>query len=330
MPRPNLHCVAWLLALVGAASGSAAWGQSLSERIADYKKRKQNRQQTRTSQDRTQANVLARNMNRVIGPIQLDGVPAREAFEWWSSATKVPMVINWNSLENEGIDPETPIRLRLRRAGASTVLRLFMEQTAQDEQPLVYRLTPWYLQIVSRNEAMRQSVTRTYYIGDLLVRLRSFRNAPSLGTSGSSNEDDDDNSSSSGSNSNNSNDDDDDDDGSESSLSTLERADQIAQLIRDTVEPDIWVANGGEHASITYFQQKLIVRAPMFVHRQIGGATVPSTARRSSGIGVRSGVVRTSRLRPRSRVAPRRSVSTGVSSVGITEPTPISGVEEKH
>ena len=324
MPRPNLHCVAWLLALVGAASGSAAWGQSLSERIADYKKRKQNRQQTRTSQDRTQANVLARNMNRVIGPIQLDGVPAREAFEWWSSATKVPMVINWNSLENDGIDPETPIQLRLRRAGASTVLRLLMEQTAQDEQPLVYSITPWYLQITSRNQALRRSVTRMYYIGDLLVRLRSFRNAPSLGTSGSNNDDDDDDNSSS--NSNNS----DDDDDSEDNLSTLERADQIAQLIRDTVEPDIWVANGGEHASITYFQQKLIVRAPMFVHRQIGGATVPSTARRSSGIGVRSGVVRTSRLRPRSRVAPRRSVSTGVSSVGITEPTPISGVEEKH
>lgn len=320
MPRPNRHPVAWLLALVVVASGSAAWGQSLSERIADYKKRKQSRQQTRTSQDRTRANVLARNMNRVIGPIELNGVPAREAFEWWSKATRVPLVINWNALENEGIDPATPIRLKLKLAGASTVLRLMMEQTAQDEQPLVYRITPWYLQIISRHEALRHSVTRSYYIGDLLVRLRSFRNAPSLGTGSSSNNDNDDNNSSS---SNNDSSDDDDDD-SENSLSTLARADQIAQLIRDTVEPDIWLANGGEHASISYFQQKLIVRAPMFVHRQIGGATAPSIGRR------RSGVVKTSRLRARSRLTPRRSTSTGVSSVQTTEPIPVSGVEEKH
>ena len=44
------------------------------------------------------------------------------------------------------------------------------------------------------------------------------------------------------------------------------------------VEPDAWIDNGGDAASIRFYQGVLIVRAPDYVQRQIGG--YPFAARR--------------------------------------------------
>ena len=37
------------------------------------------------------------------------------------------------------------------------------------------------------------------------------------------------------------------------------------------MEPDAWDINGGEYATIRYYQGTLIIRAPDYIHRQIGG-----------------------------------------------------------
>ena len=42
-------------------------------------------------------------------------------------------------------------------------------------------------------------------------------------------------------------------------------------IIRDSVEPDGWVNAGGDWASMRYYVGTLIVRAPDYIHRQIGG-----------------------------------------------------------
>ena len=36
-----------------------------------------------------------------------------------------------------------------------------------------------------------------------------------------------------------------------------------------------WINNGGEYATIKYFDGALIVRAPDYIHRQIGGYPKP-------------------------------------------------------
>jgi hypothetical protein len=54
-------------------------------------------------------------------------------------------------------------------------------------------------------------------------------------------------------------------------LTELERVQQIIDLITETVEPDAWDVNGGDWATIRYYSGTLIIRAPDYVHRQIGG-----------------------------------------------------------
>jgi hypothetical protein len=50
-----------------------------------------------------------------------------------------------------------------------------------------------------------------------------------------------------------------------------EQADELATLIRDLVEPDQWIENGGSGGSIKFYKGTLIVNAPDYIHRGING-----------------------------------------------------------
>ena len=60
----------------------------------------------------------------------------------------------------------------------------------------------------------------------------------------------------------------------------MERGEELAKLIRTTIEPDIWSEGGGPaECSVTYHDGMLIVRAPQYVQNQIG---TPVTVRESA------------------------------------------------
>jgi hypothetical protein len=54
-------------------------------------------------------------------------------------------------------------------------------------------------------------------------------------------------------------------------MSEDEKVQQLVDIILETIEPDAWLDNGGDAASIRYFEGVLIVRAPDYIQRQIGG-----------------------------------------------------------
>ncbi|MDZ4754640.1 MAG: hypothetical protein SGJ11_09100, partial [Phycisphaerae bacterium] len=54
---------------------------------------------------------------------------------------------------------------------------------------------------------------------------------------------------------------------------------ELVNIILETVEPEAWTANAGDWASIRYYQGVLIVRAPDWIHRQLGGYPFAATAR---------------------------------------------------
>ena len=53
-----------------------------------------------------------------------------------------------------------------------------------------------------------------------------------------------------------------------------ERGEALAEAVRETVEPDVWRENGGEYSTLRYRGGMLIVRAPAYVHVQIGRPAV--------------------------------------------------------
>ena len=53
------------------------------------------------------------------------------------------------------------------------------------------------------------------------------------------------------------------------------KAQEIIEAIITQIEPGAWTSNGGEYATIKYLDGALIVRAPDYIHRQVGGYPKP-------------------------------------------------------
>ena len=50
-----------------------------------------------------------------------------------------------------------------------------------------------------------------------------------------------------------------------------EKSQQLMDIIVEQCEPEAWTDNGGDAASMRYYQGVLIIRAPDYIHRQIDG-----------------------------------------------------------
>ena len=254
---------------------------------------------------------ISRRLRRRIEQVRLAETAARDAFAWWSKTTEIPLIINWRTLEDAGIDADTPINLTLHRAPAGQVLSMMAKQLSLDP-PLIYRPTRIYVELMTKHQANRRTSIRIYDIRDLLHAMPRYGNAPKFDLDESLS-----NTGSGGSRKRGSGSSGNtisvfgrtDDNEKEPRLTRDERAQAVADLIRKTIEPDIWIANGGRHASIRHFNSQLVIKAPWYAHQQIG---LPSTQR----IGRRSSS-RVDRDKSRMRTFPGndRPLSRGVSAV---------------
>jgi len=206
--------------------------------------------------------ILAQKLGNIIRTVDIRQATARDAFAWWSESSGIPLVINWDALELEGLDPETPIDMQLQFVPVGQLLSILM-RAASPEVELVSDTTPYYVQVMTKRQARTMLVTRVYDIADLLHEAPNFTDAPTMdlaetlselaGEGGSQLFDDAEQ--------------EDDDD----RPTRAQRGDTIADLIRTTLEPEIWAANGlGGASSVRHLRGRLIVRAPNYIHRQIG------------------------------------------------------------
>ena len=322
--RRTVLAVMMITAVSVPAAWSAEGGRSDQRRRTSFNQPRQSARKARPIRSR---------LNDVFEQAVIPNMPARDALNWWSRTTGINLVVNWRGLEEFGIDPQTPININLRHVPVGQVLMIMLRQMSVQE-PLIYQTTHNYLEVLTKEQANRLTETRIYDVSDLLVVVPNFNTAPQFdlnaalsntnsggsgtGTTGgnrggSSN-------SSSGIFADNDNDD------QEPQKSRTERGKDLAQLIRDTIEPEIWASHGGEHASIRYFQGRLVIKAPRYVHEQIG---LPTKSSKSSPAHRRP--LRTKTYRPGSKPteakrSTRRSGGNGVSGIGLASPQRVSGI----
>jgi hypothetical protein len=241
--------------------------QRLTDRIDHY--RQSQAAATRDAEVEVPQLNIPYRLRTFIDNVAIDEAAARDAFSWWSSTTHIPLVINWEALELEGIDPEQPVTLHLTNIPAGHLLSVLMQLISLDVE-LLFQSTPWYVEIITKRQANRRPVLRVYEVHDLTRTIPGFTDAPSVDLGAALS-----NTSSGGGGSQTSLFGDEDDADTEETKSKTERGDELADLIRQSIETDIWQLNGGESASIKYFNDRLIVSAPLYVQRQIGIPIAP-------------------------------------------------------
>ena len=274
---PAIAKISATLALVGVVGLPAlpTFAQSRAERVNQITAAIGGAVQTSTRA----ANVVEQRatpdqlIRKTMTNVDFDAMPVRLALDIWSTQTQVPLVINWASLELAGVNPQTPITLKLRQVPADVVLKLIVGQMQADplaEDRIIMDIEPWFVRLMTKREAMRQSTTEIYFIGDLLMTIPNFTAAPGFSLNDALS-----NTNSGGSDGGgNSNEgglfDTEGTDRAEPEPTKQEKAERIMDLIRSSIEPEIWQANGGQYASVRYLNNMLVVKAPEYVHQQIG------------------------------------------------------------
>lgn len=266
--------------LAALALAAPVSGQTLSERIALVKKERARQVAAARSEGLSSRASLLQVLLYKDLSVEFEQTPAREVFDFMRTALGINLIGRYSDdAAGHGIDPQTPITLAVESLPAIEVLGLVLEQCSSDE-PCTWQLRDGFVELGTKERlsvpAARQ--TRWYPIDSLLFEAPDFDDAVSLrldsafpwssnsngglrgayggyggGTGGY---------------------------GGSLSVSTgpsggtsdkTRRAESLIALITELVEPDAWTVNGGVWASIHYREGALVIRAPEYIQRQIGG-----------------------------------------------------------
>jgi hypothetical protein len=220
--------------------------------------------------DLAAASSANHQLNAVLPELHFDGVSISDAIDFLRDVSGANMTVNWKALEEQGVSKDTPINLKLREVSLRRALELVLSEVGGPGK-LGYTVDENVIEITSQDLVDSKMYTRVYPVQDLVMEVPDFDDAPDFSLTSTST-----NTSQNGGGGSNS--------GSGTSLFTggggggktettktaAQRANDLIELIRSTIRPDIWQENGGK-AVIRYFNGNLIVTAPRSVQEAIGG-----------------------------------------------------------
>ncbi|MGV6814513.1 MAG: hypothetical protein ACWA5W_05815 [Phycisphaerales bacterium] len=229
-----------------------------------------------TSSDAAQTRRAKRDTLLAMSkPITLDVTdqPLGDLFDFMSDVTGTDLepIFLTDNIASNGMDPETPITIKVSNTPALAVLEKVLLRAQRAESTgdeYTWQFTDLgTIECGPKTELNRNQRVELYDIADLLFVVPDFDNAPQFdlqsavqaagGGGGGGG-------------------------GSSSSPFTggtqnvdipdsATRAQAITDLIQSTIEPDQWAALGGDGASMTFYGTSFIITAPDYIHRQIAG-----------------------------------------------------------
>lgn len=165
----------------------------------------------------------------------------------------------------EGLDRDEPVSIAARELPILTILERVLVKTSIDFDENAWQLSPeGVVEIGPKSRLNRSAYLKVYDIRDMLFTVPSFGNVPELnldsalqqggqgGGGGGSIFDQQ-------------------DDDVEIGGDDREAAQELIDVIIEFVEPEQWQDNGGDGGTVRYWQGTLLVRAPAYMHRQLGG-----------------------------------------------------------
>ncbi|TVQ63250.1 MAG: hypothetical protein EA378_02910 [Phycisphaerales bacterium] len=208
---------------------------------------------------------------RVLAAIQQQRLPANfqdntleEALGFIQTVTQLDMDVQWDELEDIGIDRQTPITLRLTEVPVETVLTRVLDRASRASfgSRADWAVVDGILTISSDEQLRRNTVLSIYDVRDLIVEVPDYDNAPALdlqsvlqagqGGGGQSPFRDE-------------------QDGDREFVPFEERVLDLIEIIQRNVDPDGWEDAGGLTGSVYRLGGNLIISNTPKNHRAIRG-----------------------------------------------------------
>jgi hypothetical protein len=198
-------------------------------------------------------------LDSTLPQIDLNNTHLSDALDFLAKTTNANILVDWKALDAVKVEKDTPITLSLHEVRTEKVLSEILDQAGGGA--LTYYVDDNVVEITTKTVADQKLVTVCYDVTDLISLDDSFNGTLSGGISLSGGGSGGGGASNLSSNSGSSN---------SSGQTPAQKADQLVQLIKTTIRPEIWKDHGGP-ATIDYFNGLLIVTAPRSVHQAING-----------------------------------------------------------
>lgn len=229
-------------------------------------------------------------LNRMLETIQpeinFEEQPFDQVVDFLTDLNQANIAVDWQDLQNSGIDRDKPVSLRLRDVSLRTVLNEVLTQIGGDV-PVSFAAGNGLLRIATKEKLDRNKFILVYDIRDLIVDIPHFARAPQLDLGGVS-----DGASDGGGSGNN----------IFGSRGTANLADEpgrdrgrngeiveeIIDIVRQTVEPDSWRGTGGGEGALRELNGQLIVYNTSEAHQQTRALLAQLREARALMIGVES------------------------------------------
>jgi hypothetical protein len=233
-----------------AARGGPAAAEAFRPALANW---------ARTSSpedDQANAGTAAR-LKRKIDKVDFNGQALSDVIDFIRDATGLDVLVEWRALEEAGIPKDAPITLQLREPATIEAVLTLMFRTMGGV--LRYEIDKGVV-VVTMADRVSQQVTRVYDVADLLggggltggaaaghehdPRAAGDPGATAVPGAGGGG-------------------------GGGMGLGGTVETSQLIGLITSTIHPSEWTTAGGNNASIATFKNKLVIKAPEPIHKEV-------------------------------------------------------------
>ncbi|MFG0298833.1 MAG: hypothetical protein ACF8K1_04440 [Phycisphaerales bacterium JB047] len=198
-------------------------------------------------------------------PVEFNDNAFEDVVAFIGSTTSIDIDVDWESLADIGVDPDTPVDLTLKNVQIDVLLDRVLSKVSDPTLPAGWAIQDGILTIASDEVLRLNTVLETYDIRDLIFAVPDFDNAPEFdlqsavqaagGGGGGGGQ-----SPFSG--------------GGQDAQNLATREDRVTaiiDLIQANVDPDGWTALGGDTSSVTELNGNFIITTTPKNHRAIIG-----------------------------------------------------------
>ncbi|MBL4809647.1 MAG: hypothetical protein JKY43_06270 [Phycisphaerales bacterium] len=208
-------------------------------------------------------------------PVDFDDNSFEDVLAFIGSTADLDIDTDWESLADIGVDPDSPVTLRLNNVTLEVLLDRVLAKVSDPVLPASWAVQDGILTISSDDVLRQNTLLEIYDVRDLLFDVPEFDNAPRFNmSSGGSGGGGGGRSPFSGSS------------GAPDLASPDERVGAISDLIRSNVDPGQWASDGGSTSSLTSLNGNFIITTTPRYHREVIGLLNKLRSQRAIQISV--------------------------------------------
>ncbi len=206
-------------------------------------------------------------------PVDFDDNSFEDVLAFIGATANLDIDTDWESLADIGVDPDTPITLRLNNVTLEVLLDRVLAKASDPVLPASWAVQDGILTISSDDVLRQNTILEIYDVRDLLFEVPDFDNAPQFNIQSSGGSSGGQSPFSGG--------------GTQIQLTTREdRVTAISDLIQSSVDPDGWADAGGDTSSLTSLNGNFIITTTPRYHREVIGLLNKLRSQRAVQINV--------------------------------------------